>query len=410
MAKTVIGLFESVSEAKRVLQDLVDHGFEPSDVSVMAHQGRTAAPKSGSPWAPRMFSISGVGPVLATGPLAAALADISGGPTATSVLAILKDRGVPADEAQWYLEGVHRGGALVSVDTGDASADRVVDIMNSKMHPAPEPRKLGGESADTSRKGEDMETIERSIDVNVPVQVAYQRWSRFEEFPRFMEGIEEVRRLDAKRLHWVASIGGTRKEWDAQITEEVPNERIAWRSEAGEFTAGVVTFQPLGADRTRLTVRFDYEPQGVKETLGDWLGLISRRVEGDLERFKKFVEAQAQEHGSLHTPAATPGRPMAQTTHPEATAPTDGHRFEADEADFQRHYQTACAHSGQPYEHWAPAYRYGNTLASDSRYSNRNWTTIEADARRDWEQRHQETWEEMKDAIRYACDRIRGRR
>ena len=100
MAKTVIGLFESGSEAQRVLQDLVDHGFEPSDVSVITHQERTAALKSDSPWAPRMFSFSGIGPVLATGPTAAAIADISGGPTATSVLAILKDRGIPADEVQ----------------------------------------------------------------------------------------------------------------------------------------------------------------------------------------------------------------------------------------------------------------------------------------------------------------------
>jgi hypothetical protein len=157
-------------------------------------------------------------------------------------------------------------------------------------------------------------------------------------------------------------------------------------------------------------VRFEYEPQGVKETLGDWLGLVSRRVEGDLDRFKKFVEAQAQEPSKMRSPMATPGRPTAQTTTPEVTAPADGHRFEADEADFQQHYQSACAHSGQPYEHWAPAYQYGYSLASDSRYHNRDWSTIETDARRDWEQQHRGTWEQMKDAIRYAWDKARGRR
>ena len=159
-----------------------------------------------------------------------------------------------------------------------------------------------------------METIERSIDLDVPVQVAYQRWTRFEEFPRFMEGVEEVRRLDAKRLHWVATIGGTRKEWDAQITEEVPNERIAWRSEAGECTAGLVTFQPLGNNRTRITVRLEYEPQGVKETVGDWLGLVSRRVEHDLERFKAYVEGRGQAAAEPRPTTATAERTQPRTS------------------------------------------------------------------------------------------------
>ena len=145
-----------------------------------------------------------------------------------------------------------------------------------------------------------METTVHSIDLNVPVSTAYEQWTRFEDFPQFMEGVEEVRRLDATRLYWVANIGGTRKEWEAQITEEVPNERLGWRSEAGEFTAGLVTFQPLAAERTRVTVRFNYEPQGVMETIGDWLGLVSRRVEGDLERFKQFVETPERAYTFKH--------------------------------------------------------------------------------------------------------------
>jgi stress response protein YsnF len=99
---------------------------------------------------------------------------------------------------------------------------------------------------------------------------------------------------------------------------------------------------------------------------------------------------------------------MAQTARREATATADSNRFEADEADFRRHYQMACAHSGQPYEHWAPAYRYGYTLAHDPRYGDRDWPAIEVDARRDWEQQHKGTWEERKDAIRYAWGKTRG--
>jgi len=106
-----------------------------------------------------------------------------------------------------------------------------------------------------------METIENSIEVNVPVHTAYNQWTQFEEFPRFMDGVESVKQLDETRLHWVANIGGARKEWDARITEQIPDQRIAWRSESGEFTSGSVLFQPLSSDKTRVTVQLNYEPK-----------------------------------------------------------------------------------------------------------------------------------------------------
>jgi uncharacterized membrane protein len=143
-----------------------------------------------------------------------------------------------------------------------------------------------------------METIEKSIDINVPVRTAYNQWTQFEEFPRFMEGVESVKQLDDTRLHWVANVGGERKEWEARIDEQIPDQRIAWRSEAGEFTSGVVSFQPLGASETRVTVRLNYEPKGVTEKIGDKLGVVSSRVEGDLERFKDFIEARGHETGA----------------------------------------------------------------------------------------------------------------
>jgi uncharacterized membrane protein len=143
-----------------------------------------------------------------------------------------------------------------------------------------------------------METVEKSIDVNVPVRTAYNQWTQFEEFPRFMEGVELVKQLDDTRLQWVANVGGERKEWEARITEQIPDQRIAWRSEGGEFTAGTVSFQALGSDRTRVTVQLHYEPHGFTEKIGDMLGVVSRRVEGDLERVKDFIEARGQETGS----------------------------------------------------------------------------------------------------------------
>jgi len=118
------------------------------------------------------------------------------------------------------------------------------------------------------------------------------------KFPRFMEGVESVKQLDDTRLLWVANIGGERKEWEARITEQTPDQRIAWRSESGEFTSGVVSFQPLSSDITRVTVRLNYEPKDLTEKIGDMLGMVSRRVAGDLERFKDYIDSRGQETGS----------------------------------------------------------------------------------------------------------------
>src|SRR5262245_58944984 len=274
MAKTVIGLFDEFSKAQQVLQDLLDNGFRRGDISLIARQ-EESAPKPASEWAARTLSIPGIGPVLATGPMAAALASVSGGPAADGLMNVLTDRGVPSDEARWYTEGVRQGDTLVLVETNDDDAERAADLMRRYTMADPEARRsatmeptrkvehVAAAESETSRKGGSMETIERSIDLEVPVQMAYHQWTRFEQFPRFMEGVEEVKRLDAKRLHWVANIGGKRKEWEAVITEDRPNERIAWRSEGGEFNNGLISFQPLAPDRTRVTVQLQYEPKGL---------------------------------------------------------------------------------------------------------------------------------------------------
>ena len=140
--------------------------------------------------------------------------------------------------------------------------------------------------------------IEKSIRVAVPLTTAYNQWTQFEDFPRFMEGIEAVRQLDDTHLHWVAKIAGKQKEWDAEITEQTPDERIAWRSVGGAANSGLVEFRPLGAQETEVRVKMGYEPEGVVEKAGDAIGAPERRVEGDLERFKKFVESRGRETGA----------------------------------------------------------------------------------------------------------------
>ena len=143
-----------------------------------------------------------------------------------------------------------------------------------------------------------MAKIEKSIDVDVPVSVAYNQWTQFEEFPQFMEGVDEVSQLDDTRLHWKATIAGKTKEWYSKITEQIPDQRIAWTSEGGTFTAGVVTFHRIDENETRVMLQMEYDPEGILEEVGDKLGFVSRRVEGDLGRFKEFVESRGQETGA----------------------------------------------------------------------------------------------------------------
>lgn len=143
-----------------------------------------------------------------------------------------------------------------------------------------------------------MSKIEESIDVNVPVRVAYDQWTQFEEFPRFMDGIESVEQVDDTNLHWVAKIGGIRKEWDAEITQQEPDQRVAWKSTTGADNGGAVDFHRLDDRLTRITLTMDVEPEGVVETAGDAVGVPARMVSGDLKRFKEFIEGRSEASGA----------------------------------------------------------------------------------------------------------------
>ncbi len=143
-----------------------------------------------------------------------------------------------------------------------------------------------------------MANIEQSIDVNVPVRVAYDQWTQFESFPQFMEGVESVRQLDDTHLHWVATIAGKRQEWDAEISEQTPDERVAWHATSGDKNAGAVDFHRLSDDQTRITLTMDVQPSDVLEKIGTALGVTGASVKGDLERFKKFIEERQSSTGS----------------------------------------------------------------------------------------------------------------
>jgi len=143
-----------------------------------------------------------------------------------------------------------------------------------------------------------METIKESIDVAVPTGTAYDQWTQFVEFPKFMEGVESVTQVDDTTLLWAANIGGARREWEAEIVEQVPDHKIAWRATSGNGPNGLVIFEPLGPDATLLTVEMSYEPDGLMEQLGAKVGLDSRQVGSDLKRFKQLVETTGAATGA----------------------------------------------------------------------------------------------------------------
>ena len=143
-----------------------------------------------------------------------------------------------------------------------------------------------------------MGTITESIDVGVDVKTAYDQWTQFESFPQFMEGVDEVRQIDDTHLHWVTSVGPVTREFDATVTEQHPDERVAWKSDRGPEHSGVVTFHRLDDQTSKVTVQMTIDPEGFVENVGDKAGILDHRVKGDLERFKDFIESRGTETGA----------------------------------------------------------------------------------------------------------------
>jgi uncharacterized membrane protein len=143
-----------------------------------------------------------------------------------------------------------------------------------------------------------MSKILEAVDVEVPVGTAYDQWTQFETFPRFMEGVKSVRQLDDTTLEWVADVAGREKRWEAKITEQEPDKRIAWTATEGAHNAGVVTFHRIADAQSRVTLQLDVDPDGPVENIGDALGLVTRQVKGDMKRFKEFIEERGHETGA----------------------------------------------------------------------------------------------------------------
>lgn len=166
-----------------------------------------------------------------------------------------------------------------------------------------------------------MPRIQKDIVVDVPVEVAYDQWTQFETFPQFMEGVKEVHQLDEKTLRWRAVVGLKEEEWDAEITEQIPGKLIAWRSITGAPNAGTVRFEPAGEGKTRVSLEMSYEPRDAAEKVGDALGVLERRVDGDLKRFKEFIEKRqvptgawrGEIHGGKVEPGTTGSGPTKAT-------------------------------------------------------------------------------------------------
>jgi len=156
-----------------------------------------------------------------------------------------------------------------------------------------------------------MPRFESTVDVDVPVQTAYDQWTQFEHFPRFMDHVEQVEQIDDRTLHWVARIAGQRKDWSAEITDQTPDRRVAWRSTSGDRNDGAVMFDTIDPDRTRVTLRIDADPTGPVETTGVALGFLERAVEGDLKQFKEYIETRRVPSGAwrgeIHGEEVRPG-------------------------------------------------------------------------------------------------------
>ena len=140
--------------------------------------------------------------------------------------------------------------------------------------------------------------VEKTITVDVPVSTAYNQWTQFEDFPKFMATVEQVTQKDDTHLHWRAVVAGKTKEWDAEITEQIPDKRIAWRSTTGVANGGVVTFHKIADNRTRVMLQMDYEPETMLEKIGDAVGGVKLTARGNLKRFKQLVERQGSETGA----------------------------------------------------------------------------------------------------------------
>jgi len=453
MAKTVIGLFDNLGDAQRVVQELVDSGFQREDISLISREGdqyitergdeRTSGAVMGAGAGAAVgglggllvglsaLAIPGVGPVIAAGPLATTLAGATLGAAAGGILGALTDMGVPEEEAHYYAEGVRRGGVLVSVETDDYMADRAAELMgrygavdldarvsnwrqggwkhfdpNTGPYESTDPRpfvdpntgpyqdemrptgnkiRASAASMETGRESEPQthlrpgEPRRESHEGEVKVPVVEEQ---LEVGKRIVErgGIRLYTRVVERPVEETVRLRDEHISVERRPVDRQPNEADLAAFQEGVIEVTETDEEVVVSKRTRVVeeVVVNKEVEERTETVRD----SARRTEVEVESIGEDRARKAE----------------------------DFQDFAAYDADFRSHYKTTLAGRGHGYERWAPAYRYGYDLAADKRYATRDWGTIESEARRRWEEGGHGTWEEFKDTIRYAWDKVRGRR
>ncbi len=370
MTTTVIGLFDDFSEAQRVIQTLVEDGFRREAISIVANREGTSVSEAAAEGA------RGV--------------SVEVGAASRGQPAALIELGVPEEEAQHYAEGIRRGGALVTVAAADDQADRAMEIMSRYTAVdidarAAQWRQRGWAGYDPHAEPYTADDAARERDLYGVRDV--------EPGQTVVPVVEEELQVGKRRVRR----GGVRLY--TRVTEQPVEQEVQLREERVVVERRPVD-RPASAEDWAAVQEGTIEIAEVHEE-----PVIDRQV-----RVVEEVVVSKDVEERVETVRDTVRRTEVEVEQvgPESTQGTGG--FEAYGADFRHHYQTTFASRGQAYEHWAPAYRYGYDLAADPRSRGRDWEAIEAEARRQWEEGHAGTWEEVKDAVRYAWDKIRGQR
>jgi uncharacterized protein (TIGR02271 family) len=435
MAKTLVSLFDNFSEAQSVVQDLISNGFARDDISLAANdatgeyaQYKDASGMSGTATGAATgaviggiggllvglgaFTIPGIGPIIAAGPLITTLTGAAAGAITGGLIGALTDVGVPEEEAGYYAEGVRRGGTLVTVRAEDHLVDRAVEIMEGHHavdidQRAAAWRESGWQSYDPQAKPYTAEEIARERDqyrtwgtggkVSTPAKPATQAQDIRRTSPKMSEGKETTIPVVEEQLQ----VGKRAVQQGARVytrvTEKPVEESVRLREEQ---------------------IHVERRPANRPASSADLEALKDRSIEVTATREEPVVSKQARvvEEAVVRKDAQEHTETVRDTVRhtdveveQQRMSGIEAADFTAYSADFRSNYNSAFAKRGLSYERCEPAYRYGYTLATDHRYAGKEWPAIETEAWREWEGHHQGAWEDFKDAIRYAWDKVRGR-
>jgi len=453
MAKTVAALFENRSEAHSAMQELVDHGFSRDDISIMAQddtqrEGYTTIDDDTSGAAQgagigaaiggvgglvvglTALAIPGIGPVIAAGPLATALLGAGVGAAAGGLIGALTDMGIPEEHANYYGEGMRRGGVLVTVATTDEMADRAVLILShhnpidlsrraeewrqsgwSRFDPQSEPHRAPTATrvAEMRRESEMARPAEAGVHARAGAAFAAGTSRSSHATPTASAPLDKTDRSATTAIPVVEEelqVGKRAVEREVRVhttvTEKPVEEQVRLREEH-------VTVERRPVDRPVSAA----DQAAFKEGVIEMTETVEEPVINKQARVVEEVVVHKEVKDRVETVRDTVRRTDVEIEQEQAhqTSASGLRSFDTYDAGFRKHFNTTFAHQqGATYDAYMPAYRYGYTLATDQKYSNRDWAMFESEARRDWEQRHAGTWERFKAAIRHGWDEVRGRR